>query len=136
MTATMQQPFPVGKEPLRVGRVRYGMWRIQTAAADAGIRARTLADAGLRSVPVRLDRPAPEHWDDRKLFNSLALLAVGAAVVSVLLGLGVSSWMRTAPDAPLLMLVGGVGVAAVLVPVAHTVFSSARARRSREPGGE
>lgn len=143
MAVSAQQALRVNRRPLRVGRVRYGLWwleyttagarsRVREAAGDVATMGRELrwaVELSARSTVVSVDRVRPEPWNDRKLTMYLALVAVIAVVTAIVLGVGLARWMMTAENSMLFAAAGALAVGCAFLSLAFLVFASKRRRR-------
>ncbi|MFV2197605.1 hypothetical protein [Nocardiopsis sp. LOL_012] len=126
-----------------MGRIRYGLWWVGQIAADVHAWSRMVAAAAAaigrelrwatvlsaRATAASLDAIRPSPWSDRKLLAFLSVVALCASTVAFVLGLGVSRWVKTAPDSSLFASAGAIAVGAVLLPMAFLVFASRRSSR-------
>lgn len=145
MAVTAQQALGVSRRPLRVGRVRYGLWWLDQATAGARARARAVTDGtatvgrelrwaaelSVRATLAGIDHARPEPWSDRGLTWLFGAIAVAAVAVAVLLGAGMAQWAMTSSDAMLFAAAGALAVGLVFLPLAYLVFASRRQRRRR-----
>lgn len=130
-----------------MGRIRYGLWRLDQAttgarsrmrvvgdgAATVGRELRWAAELSLRSTVAGIEYARPEPWGDRKLFGLVTAIAVGALVVAVVLGMGMAQWAMTSSSAMFFAAAGAVAVGLTLLPLSYLVFASRRGRvRSEE----
>jgi hypothetical protein len=150
MAATAQQTLGVSRRPLRVGRVRYGLWWLEQATEGARARARAVGDGAgtvgrelrwaselsVRSTLRGIDYARPEPWGDRKLLALVTVIAVGALAVALVLGVGMAHWAMTSANAMLFAAAGAVAVGLAFLPLAYLVFASKQRRRAgvRAPG--
>lgn len=145
MAVTAQQALGVSRRPLRVGRIRYGLWRLDQVTMGARTRARVVTDGtatvgrelrwatelSVRSTLAGIDHARPEPWSDRGLTWLFGMIAVAAVAVAVLLGVGMAQWAMTSSDAMLFAAAGALAVGLVFLPLAFLVFASKRQRRRR-----
>lgn len=143
MAVTAQQALGVGRRPLRVGRIRYGLWLIDQITAGAQARMRAVAGGAatvgrelrwatvlsVRVTAVGIDRARPEPWSERRLLFSATAVAVCALVVALVLGLGMARWMMTASNSLPFAAAGALAVGLVLLPLTYLVFASKRGGR-------
>ncbi|MFD3685854.1 hypothetical protein ACFWTE_13680 [Nocardiopsis sp. NPDC058631] len=143
MAVATQQVLGVNRRPLRVGRIRYGLWWLEQTTSGVRGRARTVtggtAAAGrellwatelsLRTMTRQAELARPEPWSDRKLLVSATVLAVGAVVVATVLGIGVARWAMTESNSLLFAAAGALAVGLVFLPLAYLVFASKRGCR-------
>ncbi len=143
MAVTAQQALGVSRRPLRVGRIRYGLWWIDQSTAGARSRARAVtggaatvgrelrwaAELSVRSTLAGIDHVRPEPWGDRKLLVFVTVIAVGALAVALVLGVGMAHWAMTSSDAMIFAAAGALAVGLTLLPLAYLVFASKRRRR-------
>jgi len=143
MAVSAQRSLGVNRRPLRVGRVRYGLWWVEQIAAETRGRARETAgematvgrelrwafELSARSTAVSIERVRPEAWNDRKLTVCLAIVAVLAVVTALVLGGGLARWMMTAENSMLFAAAGALAVGCAFLPLAFLVFASKRRRR-------
>lgn len=148
MAVTAQQALGVSRRPLRVGRIRYGLWWIDQSTAGARSRARAVTggaatvgrelrwatELSVRSTLAGIDHARPEPWGDRKLLVFVAVIAVGALAVALVLGMGMAQWAMTSSDAMLFAAAGALAVGLALLPLAYLVFASKRRRRLSAEG--
>ncbi len=150
MAVTAQRALGVNRRPLRVGRIRYGLWWLDQAtagprsrmrvvgdgAATVGRELRWAAELSLRSTVAGMEYARPEPWGDRKLFGLVTAIAVGALVVAVVLGMGMAQWAMTSSSAMVFAAAGAVAVGLTLLPLSYLVFVSRPGRvRSEESEG-
>ncbi|WP_087097931.1 hypothetical protein [Nocardiopsis sp. JB363] len=145
MAVTAQQALGVSRRPLRVGRIRYGLWRLDQVTMGARTRARVVTDGtatvgrelrwatelSVRSTLAGIEHARPEPWSDRGLTWLFGMIAVAAVAVAVLLGAGMAQWAMTSSDAMLFAAAGALAVGLVFLPLAFLVFASKRQRRRR-----
>lgn len=145
MAVTAQQALGVSRRPLRVGRVRYGLWWLDQATAGARTRARAVTDGtatvgrelrwatelSFRATLAGIDNARPEPWSDRGLTWLFGAIAIAAVAVAILLGAGMAHWAMTSSDAMLFAAAGALAVGLVFLPLAYLVFASKRRRRRR-----
>lgn len=143
MAVTAQQALGVNRRPLRVGRVRYGLWWLDQATVGVRNRARAVtggtaavgrelrwaAELSARSTLAGVDHVRPEPWSDRGLLWLFGGISIAAVAVAVLLGFGMAHWAMTSSGATLFAAAGAVAVGAVLLPLAYLVFASKRRGR-------
>ncbi|WP_223830425.1 hypothetical protein [Nocardiopsis quinghaiensis] len=143
MAVTAQQALGIGRRPLRVGRIRYGLWwldqttagtrsRIRAAADEAAAVGRELrwaAELSVRTTVVRIGHARPEPWSDRRLLLCATVLAVCALAVALLLGVGMARWAMTESDSLPFAAAGALAVGLVLLPLVYLVFASRRGGR-------
>jgi hypothetical protein len=151
MAVTAQEALGVSKRPLRVGRIRYGLWWLDQTTAGPRSRVRVVGDGAarvgrrvgrelrwaaelsLRSTVAGIEYARPEPWGDRKLFGLVTAIAVGALVVAVVLGMGMAQWAMTSSNTMFFAAAGAVAVGLTLLPLSYLVFVS---RRGRAPSAE
>lgn len=152
MAVTAQQALGVGRRPLRVGRIRYGLWCLEQATAGARSQVRVVGDGAgtvgrelrwaaelsVRSTVAGIDHTRPEPWSDRRLLVLVAVIAVGALAVATVLGVGMAHWMMTSSGAMIFAAAGALSVGLAFLPLAYLVFASKRRGRlhAREQGVE
>ena len=143
MAVTAQQALGVSRRPLRVGRIRYGLWWLdqETAGVRSRVRAvgegtatvgrelRWAAELSLRATLAGIDHARPEPWSDRGLMWLLGTIAVAAVAVAIVLGVGMAHWAMTSSDAMLFAAAGALAVGLVFLPLAYLVLASKRRRR-------
>ncbi len=143
MAVTAQQALGVSRRPLRVGRIRYGLWWLDQATAGARSRARAVTggaatvgrelrwavELSARSTLAGIDHARPEPWNDRKLLVFVTVIAVGALAVALVLGVGMAHWAMTSSNAMLFAAAGAVAVGLAFLPLAYLVFASKQRRR-------
>ena len=142
MAVTAQQSLRVSKRPLRVGRIRYGLWWLEETTAGARTRVRAVADGtasagrelrwaaelSARATSARFDHIRPEPLGDRSLLALMAVIAIAALAVALVLGVGVSQWLATAANSMLFAAVGALAVGCAILSLAFLVFASRRRR--------
>src|SRR5699024_9188114 len=142
MAVSAQQSLGVNRRPLRVGRVRYGLWWVEQITAQARARARETAgvmatvgrelrwafELSARSTALSIERARPVPWNDRKLTVCLAIVAVLAVVTALVLGGGLARWMMTAENSMLLVAAGALAVSCAVPPLVFLVFDCKRRR--------
>ena len=138
MAVATQQVLGVNRQPLRVGRIRYGMWCLEQSTSGVRGRARAVtggtATAGrellwatelsLRTMTRQAELARPEPWSDGKLLASITVFAVCALVVATVLGIGVARWAMTESNSLLFAAAGALAVGLVFLPLAYLVFAS------------
>ncbi|WP_285731212.1 hypothetical protein [Nocardiopsis sp. ATB16-24] len=143
MAVTAQQVLGVGRRPLRVGRVRYGLWWIDQAttgarswprvvAAEVGAVGRELrwaAELSVRATVTRIGLARPEPWSDRGLLLLATAIAVCSVGLAVLLGFGMARWAMTASGFLPFVAVGALVVGVMLLLLVYLVFASRRGCR-------
>lgn len=143
MAVTTQQALGVSRRPLRVGRIRYGLWwldqnttgarslvrTVADGAATTGRELRWAAELSVRSTAVRVGRTRPGPWSERTLLLAAAAVAVCALAVALVLGVGMARWAMTASDSLPFAAAGALAVGLVLLPLAYLVFASKRGGR-------
>lgn len=143
MAVTAQQILGVGRRPLRVGRIRYGLWWVDQAtagarswlwamAAEAGAVGRELrwaAELSVRATVTRVDRARPAPWSDRGLLLLATAFAVCSVALAVLLGFGMARWAMTASGFLPFVAVGALVVGVMLLLLVYLVFASRRGCR-------
>lgn len=143
MVVSAQQALGVNRRPLRVGRIRYGLWWVEQTTAGTRARAREAAggmatvgrelrwafELSARSTVLSIDRVRPEPWGDRKLTVYLAVVAVLSVVTAFVLGAGLARWMMTAENSMLFAAAGALAVGCAFLSLAFLVFASKRRRR-------
>ncbi|WP_017610411.1 hypothetical protein [Nocardiopsis xinjiangensis] len=131
------------KQPLRVGRVRYGLWLLEEAAAGARSRVRAVVDGtatagrelrwaaelSARATTAHIDHVRPEPLGDRRLLGLMAAIAVAALGVSFVLGVGVAQWLMTAENSMVFAAAGSLAIGLAVLSLAFLVFASRRRRR-------
>src|SRR5699024_2889437 len=134
MAVSAQQSLGVNRRPLRVGRVRYGLWWVEQITAQARARARETAgvmatvgrelrwafELGARSTALSIERARPVPWNDRRLTVWLAIVAVLAVVTALVLGGGLARWMMTAANRRLRAAAGTLAGGRSFLPLALT----------------
>lgn len=144
MAVTVQQPLGVTKQPLRVGRIRYGLWLLEEATAGARTRARAVVDGtatagrelrwaaelSARATTALIGHVRPEPLGDRRLLGLMAIIAVAALGIALVLGIGVSQWLMTAENSMVFAAAGALAVGLAVLSLAFLVFAS---RRRRHP---
>lgn len=142
MAVSAQQALGVNRRPLRVGRIRYGLWWVEQTTAGTRARAREAAgdittvgrelrwafELSARSTAVSIDRVRPRPWNDRELTVYLAVVAVVAVVTALVLGVGLARWMMTAENSMLFAAIGSLAVGCAFLSLAFLVFASKRRR--------
>lgn len=142
MAVTVQQSLGVTKQPLRVGRIRYGLWWLEEATAGARARVRAVADGtatagrelrwaaelSVRAATVQIDHVRPEPMNDNRLLKLMAVLAFAALGIAVVLGIGVSQWLMTAENSMVFAAAGALAVGLAVLALAFLVFASRRGR--------
>lgn len=140
MVATARQSLGVAKEPLRVGRVRYGLWLLEENTAGARTRARVVIDGtaaagrelrwaaelSARAMTAHIDHARPEPLDDRGLFGLMVIIAVASLGTALVLGIGVSQWLMTAANSMVFAAAGSLAVGLAVLSLAFLVFASRR----------
>lgn len=143
MAVATQQALGVVRRPLRVGRIRYGLWWLdqnttgarslmRTAADGAATMGRELrwaAELSVRSTVVPAVRARPGPWSERTLLLAATAVAVCALAVAIVLGFGMARWAMTASDSLPFAAAGALAVGLVLLPLAYLVFASERGGR-------
>lgn len=110
------------------------MRAVTGGAATVGRELRWATELSVRSTLSRIDHARPEPWGDRKLLVFVAVIAVGALVVALVLGMGMARWAMTSSDAMLFAAVGALAVGLALLPLAYLVFASKQRRRLSTDG--
>lgn len=140
MAATVQQSLGVTKQPLRVGRIRYGLWLLEETTAGARTRVRAVVDGtatagrelrwaaelSARATTALIAHVRPEPFDDRRLFGLMAIIAVAALGIALVLGIGVSQWLMTAENSMAFAAAGSLAVGLAVLSLAFLVFASRR----------
>jgi hypothetical protein len=140
MAVTAQQALGIGRRPLRVGRIRYGLWWLDQTTAGARSRIRAVTDGvvlagrevrwatelSVRTTVSQIDYARPGPWSDRRLLLCATALAVGALAVALVLGFGVAHWVMTESGSLPFAAAGALAVGLVLLPLAYLVFASRR----------
>ncbi|GAA1439680.1 hypothetical protein [Nocardiopsis tropica] len=143
MAVATQQALGVSRRPLRVGRIRYGLWWLDRTTAGVRGRARVFAggaaaagrelawaaELSLRTTTRRAELARPEPWSDRKLLVSATVLAVCALAVATVLGAGMARWAMTESNSLLFAAAGAPAVGLVFLSLAYLVFASRRGCR-------
>lgn len=143
MAVATQQALGVHRRPLRVGRIRYGLWWLDQTTAGVRGQARAVAggtatvgrellwatELSVRTMTRQAELARPEPWSDRKLLAFATALAVGALVVAIVLGAGMARWAMTASNSLLFAAAGALAVGLVFLPLAYLVFASKRGGR-------
>lgn len=140
MAVAAQQALRVTRRPLRVGRIRYGLWwldqvtagaRVRARAASAGVatvagEVRWAAELSARATVAGIARARPEPWTDRGLLALAGAIAVGAVALAVFLGFGMAQWAMTEPESPFFAAAGALAVGLAILPLGYLVFASRR----------
>ncbi len=143
MAVTAQQALGVSRRPLRVGRIRYGLWWLEQASLGPRTRVRAFGEGvstvgrelrwatelSVRVTLVGIDHARPEPWSDRRLMWLLGTIAIAAVAVAIVLGMGMARWVMTSSNAMLFAAAGALAVGLVFLPLAYLVFASKRGRR-------
>lgn len=128
------------REPLRIGRLQYGLWWLEHTTAGTRWQVRQSALALVRSAgeirwltlltvqntAVRARRARPSPWSDRGLCVMASVIAVGALSVALVLGVGISQWARTDPNALLPAATGSIAVGVAWLFLMYLVFAARR----------